>query len=196
MATLLDDLLDASLLRAGEPLALVRRPTDLVRLARHMAAQYQQTTERHEIQVHASEASLVGVWDPTRIERVLANLLSNAIKFSPSGGEILVSLARQGEAVREWAVQEWAVMQVRDHGVGVPMHDLPRVFEQFHRGHNVVGRVAGTGLGLAGVRQIVEQHGGTISVESQEGCGATFTLRLPLSPEQDAAPAPEPGRTS
>jgi len=68
-----------------------------------------------------------------------------------------------------------AVLEVEDHGLGVPTTDLPHIFERFHRAGNV-----GTGLGLADVRQIVEQHGGTIAVDSREGAGTTVTVRLPL----------------
>jgi signal transduction histidine kinase len=77
---------------------------------------------------------------------------------------------------------------VQDGGLGIPASDLPRVFERFHRGANVVGRIGGTGIGLAGARSIVESHGGTISAASQEGAGSTFTIRLPLGyGEADAA---------
>ena len=76
--------------------------------------------------------------------------------------------------------QAWAVIAVRDHGIGIPAGDLPHVFAWFHRAQNVVGKVPGTGIGLAGARHIVEQHGGTIDVESQVCAGSTFTIRLPL----------------
>jgi signal transduction histidine kinase len=76
--------------------------------------------------------------------------------------------------------QAWAIVQVNDRGVGIPAADLPRVFEPFHRAVNVATAFAGTGIGLASARQIVVQHGGTISVESAEGKGSTFTVRLPL----------------
>jgi signal transduction histidine kinase len=71
---------------------------------------------------------------------------------------------------------------VRDQGIGIPARDLDHVFSRFFRAGNV-GQIPGTGLGLAGARQIVEQHGGTLSVESREGAGSTFILRLPLSTE-------------
>jgi len=74
----------------------------------------------------------------------------------------------------------WAVLAVRDRGLGIPPADLPHLFERFHRGGNVVGRIAGTGIGLVSARQIVEQHGGTIAVQSELGKGSTFTIRLPL----------------
>ena len=73
-----------------------------------------------------------------------------------------------------------AVVAVRDFGVGIPPGDLAHLFGQFHRASNVVGRIAGTGIGLAAVRHIVEQHGGTITVETREGVGSTFTVSLPL----------------
>jgi signal transduction histidine kinase len=74
----------------------------------------------------------------------------------------------------------WAVLRVRDQGIGIPPADLPRIFERFYRATNVAGQIQGSGIGLAGSRQVVEQHGGTIVVESREGAGSTFTVRLPL----------------
>jgi signal transduction histidine kinase len=106
---------------------------------------------------------------------VLGNLLDNAIKYSPDGGDIAVTIA-----LAEADGQRQAVLSVQDHGIGIPAGDLPHVFERFFRGTNVAGRIRGTGIGLAGSRQIVEQHGGTLTVESREGEGSTFTVRLPL----------------
>ena len=79
------------------------------------------------------------------------------------------------------------VLAVQDQGMGIPAADLPRMFERYSRGSNAVGRIAGSGLGLAGARGIVEQHGGTISVASSEGVGSTFTIQLPVS-EEPVAP--------
>jgi signal transduction histidine kinase len=72
------------------------------------------------------------------------------------------------------------VLAVRDSGFGIPSADLPYIFERFRRGANVAGRVGGTGIGLAGVRTFVESHGGTVSVNTTEGVGSTFTVRLPV----------------
>jgi PAS domain S-box-containing protein len=175
MNTLIEDLLDFARMQTGQPLDLVCRPTDLVALAQRVAADHQHTSNRHPIRVTAAVPGLVGIWDPARLERVLDNLLSNAIKYSPSGGEITVDMAK------EEGDKAWAVLVVRDGGIGIPAADLPHVFEWFHRAGNVSGRISGTGIGLAGVRQVVEQHGGTIIVESEEGSGAAFTVRLPLA---------------
>lgn len=213
MAAQVDELLDVARLRIGEPLALERRPTDLVALARQHVERCQAGTTSHQVRLktslstsclifkkeaeqvqsapwkhatctHTCSASLVGDWDPVRIGRVLDNLLSNAVKYSP-GGVVVVTVDR-GEAPPARrrggvAAGNWAVFSVLDHGLGIPKNDLGRVFERFHRGANVIGRIAGSGIGLAGARQIVEQHGGTIEVSSVEGHGSTFTVHLPLA---------------
>jgi signal transduction histidine kinase len=78
---------------------------------------------------------------------------------------------------------------VIDEGIGVPEADRARIFERFTRGANVAGRISGSGVGLAIVRQVVEQHGGTIELTSVEGSGSTFTMRLPLAGALVAAAA-------
>ena len=75
--------------------------------------------------------------------------------------------------------QEWAVLVVQDNGIGIPPAELDRVFEPYYRASNTAGTVSGSGIGLAGTRHIVEQHGGEITVESEVG-DTTFTVRLPL----------------
>jgi signal transduction histidine kinase len=95
---------------------------------------------------------------------------------------VLVTVAREDDAAGAWAR-----VAVRDQGVGIPAADLPRLFERFHRGGKVVGRIGGTGIGLASVRHTVESHGGVVEVESQEGVGSTFTIRLPLGEDTGAA---------
>jgi PAS domain S-box-containing protein len=176
MTVLLNELLDFARLQAGQTLELDRRMTDLVTLARQTVAAYQQATERHHIAVVADLPTIVGLYDTARLERVLANLLSNALKYSPDGGEITVEIRRE-----ETPTEQWALLSVRDQGLGIPAHDLPHVFEAFHRAGNVIGRVRGTGIGLTSAKQIVEQHGGTLTVSSIEGRGTTFTIRLPLT---------------
>lgn len=193
MAALIDELLDITRLRAGEPLALEPSPTDLVALARQLAGQYQQGTERHHIHVETALAELICAVDAVRLERVLGNLLSNAVKFSPDGGTITVTIGREdgGDGEDGGNGAGWAVLEVRDEGLGIPASDLPLIFERGHRASNVEG-VSGTGIGLAGVRHIVERHGGRISAHSRPGEGATFTLRLPLTvPDAGPPAAPE-----
>jgi PAS domain S-box-containing protein len=173
LSALVNELLDVARLQAGRPLQLHLRTTDLVELARRMADEWQETAPHHRVRVETDLLSLVGTWDQFRLERVLDNLLGNAVKYSPRGGEIVLSVAEDGDR---------AILTVRDQGIGIPAADLPRVFERFHRGANVARRTRGSGIGLSGARQIVEQHGGTITVESQERVGSAFTVQLPLRP--------------
>ena len=171
---LIDELLDVARLRAGQPLELRLADVDLVTLAESGAAEARASAPGHIVRVESDIASLAGLWDEARLRRVLANLLGNAVKFSPHGGEVTVRLTREDDASGSWAT-----MAIADQGVGIPARDLQRIFERFQRGGNV-SSIAGTGIGLAGSKQIVEQHGGTITVQSVEGQGSTFTVRLPL----------------
>jgi signal transduction histidine kinase len=140
------------------------------------------------VRLEASQLSLVGLWDQDRLERVLHNLLSNAIKYSPAGGEVRVSIQRE-----RTLGGDWAVVSVRDQGLGIPAAEVPRIFDGFHRASNVAGRISGTGIGLATARQVVEQHGGTLGVATEEGRGSTFTVRLPLGTDDPSPPAAGPG---
>jgi signal transduction histidine kinase len=173
MEAQLGELQDAMRLRAGHLLELQPVPTDLVALVRAAASDAE--TPTHRIALVGEDAALVGRWDPLRLRRVLDNLLSNAVKYSPEGGSIVVRLTRD-----ERDGVSWAVLTVHDRGVGIPPGDLPYIFERYRRGSNVGGRFAGSGIGLAGTQQIVQQHGGTIAVDSVEGHGSSFTVRLPL----------------
>ena len=181
MIAQIDELMDAVRLQTDRSLDLDYHPTDLLQLVRNVSAELQKALDRHHIRIEAAASELVGNWDSRRLERVIGNLLNNAVKYSPAGGEVVVTLTRE-----ETSAGDWAVLVVRDQGIGIPAADLPHVFEPFHRGRNVVGKVAGTGIGLAGVRQIVEQHGGTITAQSQEGAGSAFCVRLPLAREGPA----------
>jgi signal transduction histidine kinase len=101
------------------------------------------------------------------------NLVANAIQYTPQGGEVFMSLAIIGEQAR---------IIVRDTGPGIPSEDLPYIFERFYRAEKsrTRTRTSGFGLGLSIVQWIVENHGGTIKVESKEGQGTTFAIWLPL----------------
>ncbi|MCC7103852.1 MAG: HAMP domain-containing histidine kinase [Chloroflexi bacterium] len=180
MVAMIDELMDVPYAREGSTTRLERRPTDLVALARRVATDYQQLTDRHRLHVRSTADAVVGSWDASRLERVLVNLLSNAIKYSPDGGEIDVLVSWDSKTT-----PASAVLRVRDRGIGIPPSDLPRIFDGYHRAHNAVERASGTGVGLLAVRQIVEQHGGHVNVKSREGRGSRFTVRLPLLPVRD-----------
>jgi signal transduction histidine kinase len=174
MAQQLDELVDATRLQNGTPLELRRDRVDLIALAKKAVAEHQHTTDRHALHVLTRLPKLVGEWDELRLGRVLDNLLDNAVKYSPRGGSVKVSIGTAEDGA--------AVLSVSDRGEGIPESDLPHIFERFRRGQNVEGRIPGTGIGLAGVQRIVEQHQGTIAVASKVGVGTTFTIRLPLEP--------------
>jgi two-component system sensor histidine kinase MprB len=110
-----------------------------------------------------SPTILVGV--PARLERVVANLLDNAVKYSPPGEPVEIEL--HGDE-----------LTVRDHGPGISAEDLTHVFDRFYRGAEARGR-PGSGLGLAIVRQVVRQHGGSVTAERAPGGGTLMRLRLP-----------------
>jgi signal transduction histidine kinase len=166
----IDELLDAARLQAGQPLPLNLAPVDLSELVERVAAEWQGASPLHSIHVERVTTELLGVWDARRLERVLSNLIGNAIKYSPEGGQVTIRTCHEPDGV---------VLVVQDGGIGIPAQDLPHVFERFYRASNATG-LEGTGLGLAGVRQIVEQHGGSIAIESDEGRGTRVTVRLPV----------------
>jgi signal transduction histidine kinase len=117
--------------------------------------------------------------DPLRLTQMLDNLLSNAIKFTLEGGTVSVTVARRAET---------AHLEISDTGVGIPEQELGELFNRFFRA-STTASAPGTGLGLSIVKSIVEAHGGTISVGSEEGTGTTFSIDLPLQALPEAAAA-------
>lgn len=176
MTGMIEDLLSLAKLQAGQQPEFVPIPLDMVTVVRRVVAEQQQTTRRHQLIVEAQISTLSLEGDVTRLDRVLTNLLSNAIKYSPQGGQIRIEIGQEED---EHAA--WGVISVGDQGMGIPAEDLTHVFEPFYRAGNVVEGIQGTGIGLASVAQVIEQHGGTLAVVSEEGKGSTFIIRLPLS---------------
>jgi len=183
MESLIEELLGLARLEMGQVPEIVAEPTDLVALARQLVLSHGRVTDLHRIHFTTETDSVIGRWDVSHLERILGNLLENAIKYSPTGGDILVAVHRAADGAHVQLV-------VTDHGIGIPAADLPRIFERFYRASNVDGLVDGTGLGLAGVRYLVEANGGAITVESQAGDGSTFTVLLPLPPADERVASP------
>jgi signal transduction histidine kinase len=175
MNTMVEELLDVARLKAGQQLDLDMRSVLLVSLIRQISAEQQAMTKRHQLEITAPTEDL-RVWgDRIRLDRILTNLLTNAIKYSPSGGRILIEATQE-----EREGQQWIVVSISDQGIGIPLADQAHIFDPFYRASNVTGRMQGTGVGLASTAQIIAQHGGEITVRSEEGQGSTFTIRLPL----------------
>jgi PAS domain S-box-containing protein len=181
MRGMTQELIDASQQESGHSLALLLARTELVALARQAVGEHELVSDHHQFLFEAEVPTLEATVDQTRVQRILANLLTNAIKYSPDGGAVRVTVK-----VMDGPDGKSALLVVHDEGVGIPQDELPHVFDRFHRAANVIGRFAGSGLGLANARELVELHGGTISVESEEGKGATFVVRLPLTPPSEA----------
>jgi signal transduction histidine kinase len=169
---LIDDLLDASRLQAGE-LELSRIGASIGTIAEEAVQKAKDAHPEHEF-VLAIPSSVPEVFiDQWRVEQVLNNLLDNATKYSPPGSVV---------TIRARVQEPELVISVRDHGDGLRSEEVQRVFEPFYRGENATDRQApGTGLGLTVCRGIVEAHGGRMWVESQPGTGSTFYFSLPLA---------------
>src|SRR4028119_2390685 len=154
---------------------LVVRPTVLASVVEAAADSMRPTAETKGIRLQVLLDPQAGPvsGDPDRLQQVVWNLLSNAIKFTPQDGRVQVRLERVNSHVE---------IVVSDTGKGIEPEFLPFVFERFRQSDgSMTRRHGGLGLGLAIVRQLVELHGGTVSVESEgEGHGATFTVTLPL----------------
>ena len=181
---LIDDLLDISRILRGK-LTLNTLPVRLAVVISAAIDTVRLAVDAKAIQLNVMLNSEVGqvLGDPTRLQQVVWNLLTNAVKFTPTGGQITVQLSQQ---------QNQAQIQVRDTGKGIHPEFLPYVFEHFRQEDGATTRkFGGLGLGLAIVRQIVELHGGVVSVNSPgEGQGATFTVCIPLA-SGSAAPNPK-----
>ncbi len=176
---LVNALLDFSRIEAGRVQASYR-PTDLAALTTDLASSFRSATERAGLQlvVETSPLSQPAYVDHAMWETIILNLLSNAFKFT-FHGEIAVTLRQEGSN---------AILTIRDTGTGIPSEELPRLFDRFHRVEGAKGRsFEGSGIGLALVKELVAQHGGQISVQSQVGEGTRFTISMPLGSDHLAA---------
>ncbi|WP_375745097.1 ATP-binding protein [Corallococcus interemptor] len=181
---LVNSLLDFSRLEAGRMRATFE-PTDLGPLTTGLASAFDSLARKAGLRLQVDCPALSApVWvDRDLWEKIVLNLLSNAFKFTFHGA--LTVRLREGDGRVE--------LSVSDTGTGIPAPELPRVFDRFHRVEGARGRShEGSGIGLALVRELVELHGGRVSVESTLGQGSTFTVSLPtgtahLPPEQSRA---------
>jgi two-component system phosphate regulon sensor histidine kinase PhoR len=186
MATLVEDLLALSRLEAGEvaPEWEDVRPSEV---AEETAALFQDQAMRKGLALGWRDAGAPAVpTDSERVRRMLENLVDNAVKYTPEGGRVEIRSAPEGEG--------GASISVCDDGPGIGAEHLPRIFERFYRVDKARSReLGGTGLGLAIVKHLAESVGARVSVESDEGRGARFTLHFPARVDTRAA---GPGPTS
>jgi PAS domain S-box-containing protein len=169
LSSLVEDLLDISKIEAGK-LSLNYERIDLNQLIENSVSAIQAITEDHELTVEGSVKNRIWA-DPYRIEQVVTNLLTNAIKYSPKSSKVVISI---DETPTEMG------MKVTDYGVGIPETQQTKVFEKFFRAQGKNRHsFPGLGLGLYLSKQIIDRHGGTIWLQSQEGKGSTFGFKLP-----------------
>jgi two-component system, OmpR family, sensor histidine kinase SenX3 len=132
--------------------------------------------DRRSISLQLGEVSeyITMLGDRRQLVSAIANLVENGVKYSEPSTIVTVSAHTDGQ---------WVELRVADHGIGIPARDLDRIFERFYRVDRARSReTGGTGLGLAIVRHVATNHGGTVHVDSTEGEGSTFTLRIPAGP--------------
>ncbi len=170
VGAIVDDLLDLGSIESQVAHRVTIPVTELVHAAldRVSAAA---SASGHEIVL--TDCDEMVTCDRRQIVSALANLLDNAIKYSPSGTKISIA-ARSADG--------WLTFEVADQGVGIPSRDLDRIFERFYRVDRARSRTTGgTGLGLAIVRNVAHSHHGDVTVDSSEGDGSTFQLRIPIA---------------
>ena len=183
MVHLIDDLLDLTRIARGK-LRLQRTRFDL-RKAVHQAVQTARPlidSQAHQLSVQLPDEPIVLEGDESRVVQVLTNLLGNAAKYTEGGGQISLTAAREGAE---------AVLGVRDNGIGIEPEMRERIFDLFTQvGGSLHRSQGGLGIGLTLVRQLVELHGGRVSVHSEgTGKGSEFVVRLPLAPAAALPPA-------
>jgi two-component system phosphate regulon sensor histidine kinase PhoR len=171
LTQLVAELTELSRIETGKA-ELRKEPLDLNQLIEEVITRLSPQAERQKIAISQDfTADLPSIpADKDRVRQVIANLIHNAIKFTPPGGRITVTSR---------VLEDSVVVNIADTGIGIPREDLGRVFERFYKGDKARTR-EGTGMGLAIAKHVVEAHGGSIWVRSQEGNGSTFSFSLPF----------------
>jgi two-component system NtrC family sensor kinase len=177
-ALLVQSILEIARIDAGR-VEMAPRPTSLNELTEAAVAGHRTRAQerRLELEHRPAQPGPVALVDPVHMAQVLNNLVDNAIRFTPEEGRVAVSTGTE-----EADGRAWATVTVADTGLGIPEDELPHIFERFFRGEEPRAmQSTGTGLGLAIVKDIVDLHGGQVTVESQAGKGSTFIVWLPLA---------------
>lgn len=174
LSRMINDLLNVSLITTGK-MDLELEEVDLSELVKEVVNDFEEKIKKENYIVKVIvDTPIIGQWDKVRIEQALSNLISNAIKYG-KGKPILVTVSKQNNLGK---------IIVKDEGIGIPHKDQNRVFALFQRA--VSGNdYKGLGVGLYITYQIIKAHGGTISLQSNEGKGATFTIELPLEKQAE-----------
>jgi signal transduction histidine kinase len=180
LLALINDILDLATVDAGI-MTLDVAETDIAEMVISSIEGLRDRLEEQRMQLEIVVPEDIGVFhvDAQRVRQILFNLVSNAIRFSNAGGHIRLSAKRDKDVV---------VFTVKDDGIGIPKESLPEIFSPFET-HATQGKRGGAGLGLSIVRSLVELHGGTVEIQSEEGKGTTAIVRLPVVPASVAEAA-------
>lgn len=175
--SLVNDVLDFQKLESGK-MKFNFAPADLGQVVTEAAESMTLVAKKADVNmsVEIKPGIYHAVFDHDKIIQLITNLLSNAIKFTPSGGKISLVLQPQSDEI---------IITVSDTGLGIPKEDLPKIFQRFYRVKRPGKQIAGTGLGLPIIAQIVLNHGGRILVDSQPDIETTFTICLPKNPPKN-----------
>ncbi|MFO0890286.1 MAG: PAS domain S-box protein [Isosphaeraceae bacterium] len=178
LTRLVDDLLDVSRISQGK----IKLDRETLPVSSFVASALESSrpiieSRKHHLEISLPDEPLRVEGDPTRLSQVVLNLLNNAAKYTPEGGRIRLSVAREDDLM---------VLSVRDNGEGIPPEMLPKVFELFTQVNRSIDRSeGGLGIGLTLVRRLVEMHGGSVDARSDgPGKGSEFIIRLPLARSQ------------
>jgi len=167
LSLLVNELIELSTLEKGN-IKLDKQRTDISQLIESILKQMELKAREKNLKLDFNiQERIEGDIDKNRIKQVIINLIDNAIKYSPEGGEIAVSLKEKNGIL---------YIEISDSGCGIPRDHLPMIFERFYK----VGKDKGVGIGLSLSKGIVQVHGGQIQVESEEGKGAKFIIKIPL----------------
>ncbi|HYG77871.1 MAG TPA: ATP-binding protein [Planctomycetota bacterium] len=173
LTAILNDLLDLSRIEGGRKLQLQCSECDIAALAREVAANFQNSSDRHTYTVEQFGTHAHARCDPDRVRQVFYNLLSNATKYSPKGGRIQIFIAGRNDEIE---------CSVTDKGIGIAKADLPRMCERFFRADSSNTAVEGTGVGLSIVKAVISAHGGELKIQSKLRQGTTVSFTLPRRP--------------
>ena len=169
LVRLIETILSAHTLESGK-MTVSLAPCDLAGVIRDVCDDHLDVEPSHEIMMDIQKNLPDMLLDEKVLRHIMMNLLSNAVKYSPQNPLIEVSVCAEGQIV---------VIQVTDHGVGIPENELPKIFTRYFRA-STSGGISGSGLGLSFVKQFVELHGGKIEIRSGDKAGTTVTVRLPM----------------
>ncbi len=184
LAQVIEDLLQLSRL-TDKSMTLVKEPVQLQGLIQEVVDTFRLLAEQRGIRLHIQwDANLITIMaNRQRLQQVLVNLLGNAIHYIDPGNDVWLTAINQLQGG-----QPGIVLQVRDNGPGIPVEEQPHIFDRFFRGKQArSNKVPGTGLGLAIVEEIVNQHGGQITLQSKSGEGTTFSIWLPEGDDSEGS---------